>query len=153
VLSPLALDKFLLTLALLSHAARHAPTFLAVLVPSVLELAATVGARHLAAPDSFGVGSDNPGERDASVTGSALELALAVLDAAGELDSGRTLARDSPQLVAGVAEWAGAVFEAENAGHKAGGGGGSREGRVRAAAAGVVVRVAEIGDKWGRTAF
>lgn len=140
VLSPLALEKFLLTLALLTHAARFAPTFLGVLVPAVLELGVTIGARHPQLDDS------ESGE--AQVVGAALELALSVLDAAGDTDSGRSLARDSPELVLATGQWASGVFEAEGGGARAAGGGG-REGRVRAAAAGVVVKVAEIGEKWG----
>jgi telomere length regulation protein len=105
----------------------------------------------LSQPDNFG-GAQEDKERDAPVSCAALELALAVLDAAIDLDTGRSLAVDAPQLVLAAGEWAGGVFEAENGGvgGKAAGGGGSREGRLRAAAAGVVVKVAEIGDKWGR---
>lgn len=149
VLSPLALDKFLVTLALLTHAARHAPTFLGVLAPAVLELAVTVGARHPSQPSHTGE-EDQSGERDAQVLGSALELSLAVLDAAVDLDTGRTLATDTPQLILAAGEWAGSVFESESKGRVAAGGGGAREGRLRATAAGVVVKIAEIGDKWGR---
>lgn len=168
VLSPGALEKLLLTLALLTHAARHAPSFLSVLAPAVLELAVTVGARHRPAaqnlvgggagpsePSAPGVpGAPGPGAPDedggdAQVVGSALELALAALDASVDLDAGRTLALDHPELVLAVGEWAHGTFEREQQGLKNAGQGGSREGRVRADAAGVVVKIAEIGEKWG----
>lgn len=161
VLSPSALEKFLLTLALLTHAARHAPSFLSVLAPAVLELAVTVGARHRPTPQSLitadstapaGPGAAHQPEEeggDAQVIGSALELALAALDASVELDAGRTLALDHAELVLAIGEWAHGAFEREQAGLKNAGSGGSREGRVRADAAGVVVKIAEIGEKWG----
>lgn len=161
VLSPSALEKFLLTLALLTHAARHAPSFLSVLAPAVLELAVTVGARHRPAPQSLitaestapaGPGASHQPEEeggDAQVIGSALELALAALDASVELDAGRTLALDHAELVLAIGEWAHGAFEREQAGLKNAGSGGSREGRVRADAAGVVVKIVEIGEKWG----
>lgn len=162
VLSPSALEKFLLTLALLTHAARHAPSFLSVLAPAVLELSVTVGARHRPAAQSLTAAepSATPGASgqdisqdvdggDAQVIGSALDLALAALDASVELDAGRTLALDHAELVLAIGEWAHGAFEREQAGLKNAGAGGSREGRVRADAAGVVVKIAEIGEKWG----
>lgn len=161
VLGPAALEKFLLTLALLTHAARHAPSFLSVLAPAVLELAVTVGARHRPAAQANMIsdpGPDTPsapgaaeGEDggDAQVIGSALELALAALDASVELDAGRTLALDHAELVLATGEWAHAAFEREQQGLRNAGQGGAREGRVRADAAGVVVKIAEIGEKWG----
>lgn len=162
VLSAGALEKFLLTLALLTHAARHAPSFLTVLAPSVLELAVTVGARHRpqanqigagGAGDDAGVdkegGGDGGSGGDAQVVGAALELALAALDASVDLDAGRALALDHAELVLATGEWAHATFEREQQGLRHAGHGGSREGRVRADAAGVVVKIAEIGEKWG----
>lgn len=161
VLSPSALEKFLLTLALLTHAARHAPSFLGVLAPAVLELAVTVGARQgsaaqgnlIAGPSQGGLGERGQGGEeeggDAQVIGSALELALAALDASVDLDGGRTLALDHAELVLAVGEWAHTAFEREQQGLKNAGQGGAREGRVRADAAGVVVKIAEIGEKWG----
>ncbi|GMK56562.1 hypothetical protein CspeluHIS016_0304020 [Cutaneotrichosporon spelunceum] len=151
VLSPLALEKFLATLALLIHAARHAPTFLAVLSPSAVELAVTIGARHPAAPRNqiLASGSGEPGgdeAPEAQVVGAALELALAALDTAVELDGGRSLAFDQPELVLATGEWASTVFEAHS---DSVAGMGSNDARLRAAAAGVVVKVSEIGEKWG----
>lgn len=149
VLSPLALEKLLLTLALLVHAARHAPTFLAVIAPSALELAVTVGARHPTENGASSLGDEPSGERDAHVVSAALELSLAALDAAVDLDKGRTLALDAPQVLLATGEWASGVFDAENKGQVAAGGGGRKEGRVRAASAAVLVKVAEVGERWG----
>ncbi|CAK9783297.1 hypothetical protein CC85DRAFT_254315 [Cutaneotrichosporon oleaginosum] len=153
-LSPLSLEKLLATLALLVHAARHAPTFLAVLAPSAIELAVTIGARHPAAPKD--IMSSEPQEGDdapeAQVVGAALELALAALDTAVELDGGRTMALDHPELVLATGEWASAVFEAHSGGTIVAGVG-SKGGRLRAAAAGVVVKVSEVGEKWGGVAM
>jgi telomere length regulation protein len=149
VLSPLSLGKLLATLALLIHAARHAPTFLAVLAPSAVELAVTIGARHPAAPTDFMASEPQEGDDapEGHVVGAALELALAALDTAVELDGGRTMAFDHPELVLATHEWARAVFEAHNGGTIAAGMG-SQGARVRAAAAGVVVKVSEVREKW-----
>lgn len=137
VLSPLALEKFLLTLALLTHAARFAPTFLGVLAPTVLELGVTVGARHPVEEGERG--------KEAQVVAAALELALSVLDAAFDADGARTLVRDCPEVLLATGEWASAVFEAEGGART----GGDADGRVRAVAAGVVVKISEVGEKWG----
>ena len=156
VFSPIALEKFLMTLVLLLHAARHSPLFLAVLSPEALELALTIGSRHPSRPDNNPIGPEETGlpsgsTQEASVVSPALEVCLVCLDASFELDSGRTLALDKPQLVLAVGEWAGGIFEVESQGGQiAGGQGGMREGRIKAAAAGVVVKISEIGEKWGR---
>ncbi|WVR07650.1 hypothetical protein IAU60_004692 [Kwoniella sp. DSM 27419] len=152
VLSPMALEKLLMTLAVLLHAARHSPVYLSILSPEALELAVTIGSR-MPSRGSDGDATDGEGERgsaEAQVVGSTLELALVALDAAFELDSGRTLAIDKPALILGVGEWATRVFQDETEGGRvAAGQGGVREGRLRANAAGVVLKVGEIGEKWG----
>ena len=156
VLSPMALEKFLMTLALLLDAARHSPLFLAVLSPEALELALTIGSRHLIRPDDNPIapeeaGSGEESRREASVVSSSLEVCLVCLGTSFELDNGRTLAFDKPQLVLAVGEWAGGIFEIEShGGQVAAGQGGMREGRIKAAAAGVVVKISEIGEKWAR---
>ena len=150
LLSPIALEKFLMTLALLLHAARHSPFFLAVLSPEALELAVTIGAHHLSEPCVFDEDKSEK-EKEASVIGAALEIALVVLDASVDLDAGRTLAMDKNALLIGVGEWASGIFTAEERGGAvAAGQGGLKEGRARAASAGVVVKVSEIAEKWGR---
>ncbi|KAL7418396.1 telomere binding protein [Cryptotrichosporon argae] len=159
VLSALAVETLLMTLAVLVHAARHAAVFGAVLAPEALELAVTVGARHpVAFAPAIGSGDDRAHKNDhelepaqaqapeAQVVGAALDLALVVLDAAAELDAGRALAIDRPELVLAAGEWAQRVLEAEQHGARAAGE--RTEGRVRANAAGVVVKVAEIGERW-----
>ncbi|ORX40562.1 telomere length regulation protein-domain-containing protein [Kockovaella imperatae] len=150
LLSPMALEKFLMTLSLLLHAARHSSVYLAVLAPEALELAAAMGAQHLSQPDLLD--ENVPEGKEASIVGAALEMALVVLDASRDLDGGRTLAMDKHALLMAVGEWASGVFKLEEHGNgvKAAGQGGLREGRVRAAAAGVVVKVSDIAEKWGR---
>ncbi|WVR00155.1 hypothetical protein IAU59_007297 [Kwoniella sp. CBS 9459] len=166
VLSPMALEKFLMTLAVLLHAARHSAVFLSVLCPEVLELVITIGSRQPTRSITSGgieseLGEDGTAQNtaEAQVIGSALELALVALDGSFELDAGRTLAMDKPALLLGIGEWATAIFQAETDGFGAGGGGGGgiiaagqggkSEGRIRANAAGVVLKVGEIGEKWG----
>lgn len=154
VLSPMALEKYLTTVGLLMHAARHSSVFLSVLCPEALDLAATIGTRHLARPDDNPTGpgpaEDTEGSKlEAGVVGAALELALITLDSAQDLDGGRTLALDKGSVVMAVGEWASSVFAIEERGGEvAAGAGGMREGRVRKAAAGVVVRVSEMMEKW-----
>lgn len=161
ILSALALEKMLMTLSLLVHAARHSSLFLSVLAAEALELGVTIGTRHLATPtnDPFlspasggatsGGKKEQGSETEAQVLAAALELVLVSLDTSVELDKGRTLAMDKPELVLAVGEWATGVFEVENKGGEVSSGqGGMREGRVRATAAGVVVKIAEIGERW-----
>ncbi|KAK8853249.1 hypothetical protein IAR55_003951 [Kwoniella newhampshirensis] len=154
ILSPLALEKFLMTLSLLLHAARHSSVFLAVLCPEALELAVTIGARHPTRTDDDPLASEQNGSdaggAEASTVGAALELCLVALDGSFDLDGGRTLAFEKAALLLGVGEWATNVFKLEEIGGQvAGGQGGKREGRIKAGAAGVVLKVGEIGEKWG----
>lgn len=151
VLSPSSVEKFLMTLVLLLHAARHSALYLHVLAPETLELAMALATRHQSSPEEDeveGVGSEGG---ESGVVGSALELALVVLDASFELDQGRTLATQKATLLGAVGEWAATVFKNEERGvGKLAGQGGMREGRVRSGAAGVVVKVSDIAEKWGR---
>ena len=155
ILSPMALEKLLMTLSILLHAARHAPTFLAVLCPEAIELALTIGSRYRIRGDEGMIdptdGADHQNDQSpgAQVVASALELTLVCLDSAYELDKGRTIVTDKPELVLAIGEWAHGVFSASEKGERMGGEGGLREGRVRATAAGVVVKISEIGEKWG----
>lgn len=156
VLSPIALEKLLMTLSLLLHAARFSPTFLSILAPEALELGVTLGSRHLPSPsnDPFlsiedGTKKDEGSRTEAQVLAASLELVFVALDTSVELDKGRTLAMDKPELILAVGEWATGVFEVENKGGQVSAGqGGMREGRVKATAAGVVVKIAEIGERW-----
>jgi telomere length regulation protein len=156
ILSPLALEKLLMTLSLLLHASRHSPLFLSILAPEIMELGITIGSRHLPSPsnnpmitDLDTAGMDEGSKTEAQVLAAALEMFLVALDISFELDKGRTLAMDKAELVLAAGEWASGVFEIERKGGEVSAGqGGMREGRVRATAAGVVVKIAEIGEKW-----
>ena len=156
ILSAMALEKMLMTLSLLIHAARHSSVFLSILAPEAIELGVTIGARHLATPsnDPMITDLDTKGlevgsKTEAQVLAAALELVLVSLDVSVELDKGRTLALDKAELVLAAEEWATGVFEVESKGGKVSAGqGGMREGKVKATAAGVVVKISEIGERW-----
>ncbi|GAA6014659.1 hypothetical protein JCM10207_006893 [Rhodosporidiobolus poonsookiae] len=153
LLDPYLLSKFLATLSVLVHAARHSPAFLAVIVPETLALViALKPAPPSLAQTALGDDDDLDGaalNRDA-VEAAALELALVALDGTVALDGGRALMSSrtvigGSTLVGEVKDWAEAVFEAEE--RKGGelGGGVGRSGR---AAAGVLLRVEEVLEKW-----
>ena len=156
ILSAMALEKMLMTLSLLIHAARHSSVFLSVLAPEAIELGVTIGARHLATPSNNPMitdldtkGLEEGSKTEAQVLAAALELVLVSLDVSVELDKGRTLALDKAELVLAAGEWATGVFEVESKGGKVSAGqGGMREGKVKATAAGVVVKISEIGERW-----
>lgn len=156
ILSAMALEKMLMTLSLLIHAARHSSVFLSILAPEVIELGVTIGARHLATPSNNPMitdldtkGLEEGSKTEAQVLAAALELVLVSLDVSVELDKGRTLALDKAELVLAAGEWATGVFEVESKGGKVSAGqGGMREGKVKATAAGVVVKISEIGERW-----
>ena len=141
--SSLAIEKLLMTLALLLHAARYSPVFLAVLAPDSLELAITLGARHV--PDDPFTENPDPGQ-SSQVLAAALEVALVVLDTSVDIDGGRNLAVEKAELVMAAAEWATGVFERVTKGERAEGG--DAGGRVEKGSAGVVVRIGEIAEKW-----
>lgn len=150
ILSPMAVEKFLMTLSLLLHSARHSSTFLSVLCPEAMELSMTIGSSHLLHQPSTNENNDiaDKPTSEAQVLGASLELCLVCLDGAVDLDQGRFLITDKSALVLGVGEWAMKIFEREERGEKAAGAGGEREGRIRAAAAGVAVKISEITEKW-----
>ncbi|EJC98569.1 uncharacterized protein FOMMEDRAFT_113710 [Fomitiporia mediterranea MF3/22] len=141
ILSPLVLAHFLGTLAVLMHAARRSPAFLAVLTPEALELSVTLGTRPMS-----GVEEDK--EREASVLTAALELAVIILDGCLELDDGRSLCLEHSGLLLGVGEWAGEVLNALERGVRVPGGGGTHEIKLRRSAAGVVLKVDELSSRW-----
>lgn len=132
LLEPLILSRYLGTLAIVVHAARHSAHFLAVLGPETLEL---VLALRTAV-----------GESDATVLASEMEVLLVVLDATVALDGGHALMRSvggGANLVGDVKEWAEEVFESEERR-----GGEGRVGRTGRAAAGVLLRIDEVLQKW-----
>ncbi|BGP38955.1 telomere binding protein [Rhodotorula kratochvilovae] len=148
LLEPILLSKFLATLAVLVHASRHAPAFLAVIVPEVLAfvLAIKPGAPSAVASARARDDDDDSGLDEDLVAAAALELVLVALDATVQLDGGRTLMSSSAAsggggaLVVDVKDWAEEVFEREE---RRGG-----VGRAGRAAAGVLLRVEEVSAKW-----
>ncbi|KAL5536155.1 TEL2 [Sanghuangporus sanghuang] len=141
ILSPMVLAHFLGTVAVLMHAARHSPAFLAVLAPDTLELAVTLGTRPMS-------GAEEDKEREAAVLTAALELAVVVLDGCLELDGGRSLCLEHSALLLGSGEWAGEVLGALERGLRVPGEGGAHEMKLRRAAAGVVLKVDELTARW-----
>jgi telomere length regulation protein len=159
ILGSVVLAQYLGTLAVLVHAARHAPAFLGVVVPGAIEIAAALGRRGVDdAVDGkgefgggVGVGEVDLMAREAAVFTAALEVALIALDASVELDGGRSLGLEHTALLLDVGEWAGGVLAAVEGGRRVSGGGGAVEGRVAGAAAGVVIRVETVVERWGRS--
>ena len=148
IFSPLALEKYLMTMTILIHASRHSPLFLTVLVPEVIELVMSISLRHSVIDND---NRDDNGQGESGIIGACLEVVLVSFDASWELDQGRTMVMMRPSLVSAVGEWASVIFKNEENGHaRLGGSGGMREGRVRSGAAGVVVKVSEMMEKWGR---
>ncbi|CAE6454321.1 unnamed protein product [Rhizoctonia solani] len=144
ILSPLVMTHLLGTLAVLLHAARHAPPFLHVLAPDAAELALSVGTRPLSRT------GDEEGT-EAGVLAGALELALTVLDSALELDGGQVFALERTDLLLGIGQWASTVFEALDKGERAPGVGGKDEERAVRIAAGLVLTSERIVSKWRRS--
>lgn len=162
ILNAVVLSHFLATLAVLVHAARNAPEWLAVVAPDALELAVTLGTRPVSnSPDEDDCsGNENASgtprqdsreDKEARVLTMALELALIVLDGCAELDGGRSLGLEHTALLLGAGEWAGQVFARLEKGLLVKGGGGMAEARLSKAAAGVVLKVNELAERWRRS--
>ncbi|KAG8940294.1 telomere binding protein [Tulasnella sp. 424] len=149
ILSPAILSQFLLTLAILLHAARHSPAYLSVLAPEAVELAVTMEKRSAssASPGEEEAGDAKFGTK-ANVLASALELTLEALDGSWELDQGRTIGLDHTRTVLAVREWAQKVLGAFERGLLVDEGGGEGENRPRRASAGVLLVVEEVVAKW-----
>ncbi|BGO98415.1 telomere binding protein [Rhodotorula toruloides] len=149
LLEPMLLAKFLATLAVLVHAARHSPAFLAVIVPETLAFILAIKPAHPSAVVSARAIEEDTGLDTDLVVSSALELVLVALDATVQLDGGRTLMSASAAngeggaIVADVKDWAEEVFEREERR-----GGDVIVGRPGRAAAGVLLRVDEIVGRW-----
>ncbi|EJD48220.1 hypothetical protein AURDEDRAFT_144155 [Auricularia subglabra TFB-10046 SS5] len=150
LLGPLVLSQFATSLAVLLHAARHSPAFLSVLAPEALQLAVTLGTQATQ-DDSISAEADDEQNTPAAVLTAALELALVVLDACGELDGGRALALERATLVLALEDWADTVFKGLESGLRVKGGGGALEAKLRSAAAGVGVKIAEVTERWRRS--
>ncbi|PPQ63332.1 hypothetical protein CVT24_006705 [Panaeolus cyanescens] len=165
ILNSLVMAQFLRTMAVMVDAAQNAPEFLAIIAPEALELAVTLGTRSVSRAEK-GEGSDDEAEdgaegssnpldahakKEAAVLTSALELALVILNSSLELDQGRTLGLEFTPLVLGVGEWAGKVFSNVDKGLRFQGGGGAHEARLSRSAAGVILKIEELMNRWKRS--
>jgi telomere length regulation protein len=162
VLNPIVLAQFISTLAVLAHAGRNAPQWLALIAPDSLELAITLGTRPVSQADD---GEDDVDptlkvewgpattsrDKEASVLAASLELALVVLDGCLDLDGGKSLGLEHTRLVLSAGEWAGNLLSWLERGLRVAGSGGAQEVRLRRGAAGVVLKVQEISERWGRS--
>ncbi|KAG8886354.1 telomere binding protein [Tulasnella sp. 331] len=144
ILGAMTLAQFLLTLAILLHAGRNSPAFLAVLAPESLELAVTMGTRPVSETND----NETGGGKKANVLAAALELALVILDMSWEMDAGRTLSMDHVRVLLAVREWAEGVFKVLEKGALVDEGGGEGERRVRRASAGTLLTIEQITEKW-----
>lgn len=147
ILSSLALSQYLSTLAVLAHAAQHSPAFLSIICPEAIELALMIGTKLPGSTDFTPASSANEQEAEFAndVVCAALDLVLVSVNGAKQLDGGRTLASDKPQLLFTAAEWAGNILRAEKQGQATTiGMGGSKEGRITKAAAGVLFTVTSV---------
>jgi len=133
----------------------YAPAWLAVVAPDALELAVTLGTRSISRgiedDEESGGMSGSGDDKDARVLKTALELALVVLDACMELDGGRTLSLEHTALLLAVGDWAQGLFARLERGILVKGGGGASEVGLRKAAAGVVIKVDEVSERWRRS--
>ncbi|KAI9446831.1 hypothetical protein H4582DRAFT_1908693 [Lactarius indigo] len=155
ILNALVLSHFLATLGVLVHVSRNAPAWLSVVAPDALELAVTLGTRPVSrAPEDdeeSGGESGSGADKNARVLTTALELALVVLDTCVELDGGQSLSLEHTALLLAAGEWAQGLFSLLEKGILIKGGGGVAEVRLRKAAAGVVIKVDEVSERWKRS--
>lgn len=162
VLNPVVLAQFISTLAVLAHAGRNAPQWLALVAPDSLELAITLGTRPVSQADDedeevdaaskseWGQATTSK-DKEASVLAASLELALIILDGSLDLDGGRSLGLEHTRLVLSAGEWAGNLLSWLEQGLRVAGGGGIQEVRLQRGAAGVMLKVQEISERWGRS--
>lgn len=162
VLNPVVLAQFISTLAVLAHAGWNAPQWLALVAPDSLELAITLGTRPVSQADDdeedvdptlkaeWGQATASK-DKEASVLAASLELALIILDGCLDLDGGRSLGLEHTRLVLSAGEWAGNLLNWLEQGLRVAGGGGSQEVRLQRGAAGVMLKVQEISERWGRS--
>ncbi|KAH9001642.1 hypothetical protein EDB92DRAFT_1827974 [Lactarius akahatsu] len=155
ILNALVLSHFLATLGVLVHASRNAPAWISVVAPDALELAVTLGTRPVSRAhedeEESGGESGSAADKNARVLTTALELALVVLDTCVELDGGRSLSLEHTALLLAAGEWAQELFALLEKGILIKGGGGVAEVRLRKAAAGVVIKVDEVSERWKRS--
>ncbi|KAJ7692521.1 telomere length regulation protein-domain-containing protein [Mycena metata] len=151
ILNPIVLSHFLATLAILVHASKNAPEWLAVIAPDALELAVTLGTRPVSSMESDDEEREGSKSKEAAVLSSALELALVVLDGCLEIDGGHALGLEHTELLLGAGEWANAVFSRLDKGTRIEGGGGMQEAKLKRAAAGVLLKVDSLTSRWRRS--
>ncbi|KAJ7090068.1 telomere length regulation protein-domain-containing protein [Mycena crocata] len=151
VLNPVVLSHFLATLAILVHASKNAPEWLAVIAPDALELAVTLGTKPVSTMEAEDDDGSSSTSKEAAVLSTALELALIVLDGCLEIDGGRALGLDHTAMLLGAGEWANAVFSHLEKGGRAEGGGGVQEVKLKRAAAGVLLKVDSLTSRWRRS--
>lgn len=151
ILNPIVLSHFLATLAILVHASKHAPEWLAVIGPDALELAVTLGTRPISSMEADDEERQGSKSKEAAVLSTALELALVVLDGCLEVDGGRALGLDHTELLLGAGEWASAIFSRLDKGARIDGGGGVQETKLKRAAAGVLLKVDDLTSRWRRS--
>ena len=163
VLNPIVLAQLISTLAVLAHAGRNAPQWLALVAPDSLELAITLGTKPVSQADDSDDDDLDSGlkpewgqataskDKEASVLAASLELALIVLDGCLDLDGGRSLGLEHTRLVLSAGEWAGNLLNWLDQGLRVAGGGGMQEVRLKRGAAGVMLKVQEISERWGRS--
>jgi telomere length regulation protein len=162
VLNPIVLAQFIGTLTVLVHAGRNAPQWLALVAPDSLELAITLGTRPVSQADDEDEDVDpalktewgpatTSKEKEASVLVASLELALVILDGCLDLDGGRSLGLENTRLALSAGEWAGNLLNWLEKGLRVAGGGGTQEVRLQRVAAGVVLKVQEISERWGKS--
>jgi telomere length regulation protein len=130
--APFVVVTFLKTLALLFHASGPATAELADITTVFWELLLTFRTKA---------------SGDISILQAVLFSFLTILEVAGEGLGKETLAKDFPKLVVETQNWAEIVFEKTGGGQLVTEGSGD-EVRVRTLAAGVLVRLKEIGDAW-----
>jgi telomere length regulation protein len=149
ILSPLSVSQFLSTLTIMVHAARHSTLYLSVICPESLELAISVGSKLSVAPNfTPSQGPSDAKDFESDVVATALELALVSIDGAQELDGGRAIATEQSLTLMAAGEWASEILHRETRGEATTTNtGGSREGRVQKAAAGLLVLVSGIVEK------
>jgi len=162
VLNPIVLTQFISTLAVLAHASRNAPQWLALVAPESLELAITLGTRPVSQADDGDEDLDptlktewgqatTSKDKEATVLAASLELALVVLDGCLDLDGGRSLGLEHTRLALSVGEWAGNLLSWLEQGLRVAGGGGTLEVRLKRGAAGVMLKAQEVSERWGRS--
>ena len=162
VLNPVVLAQLIRTLAVLAHAGRNAPQWLALVAPESLELSITLGTRPVSQAEDDDEDVDpvlkaewghatTSKDKEASVLAASLELALIILDGCLDLDGGRSMGLAHTRLVLSAGEWAGNLLGWLEQGLRVTGGGGTQEVRLQRGAAGVMLKVQEISERWGRS--